>query len=259
MQIRPFLSLSLFSAAAFLLASCAQAPLEPLTKAQAQEILSDIEVPSSIIKLEKEFQTLDEDATPADQFTPNFNVSEKCEAVGRVDQLVYQSGWGTANKQALPSSLRGFNVREGVKFSIETPDSADSYEYVTLHASLLSFSDAEAATEFMDSISSNVEACGDMTGESDTFTLTDFSFVGDDGTDFLYEYIEFWELSLSSFSIDLKTFEVVAMYNMGANVLAIAGSISEKGSSVHGVTSEDLVSASAEIRDAVEAAMVAKQ
>jgi len=254
-----FSLIALLTFSSFVLASCVQAPFEPLTKSQAQDVLSALEVPPSIVKLEKETQIIDDDASQSDSFSSSYDVSEKCEAVARVDQLVYQSGWGTANKQALPSSLRGFTVREGIKFSITTPDSADDSEYVTLYASLLSFSDEEKAADFMASISSNVESCGDMKGDYRAFTLTEFNFIDDSETDFLYEYIELFDFSYSRFSIELKTFEVVAMYAMGANVLAVAGAVSEKGSSVLGVTSEDLIRASGDLRDDVEAAIAALQ
>lgn len=256
---RRLIMTSLLMSAAFILAGCTQPPFEPLTKSQAQDILEDLEVPASIVKLTKETQTVEEDESPSDSFSPNYNVSEKCEAVGRMDQLAYQSGWGTSNKQALPTSLRSFVVREGIKFSIETPDSAESYEYATLYVSLLAFDDEEKASEFMGSISSNVESCGDMTGEIFTFTLTDFKFVDEAEQDFIYEYIGLTAFTLSSFSIELPTFETIAVYSMGANVLAIAGSISEKGTSTLGVTAEDLLLASEEVSGNVQAAISALQ
>ena len=244
-----------FSVAAAILASvallsaCVQAPFEPVTRAEAKKVLSDLDTPSSIVKFNVEELRIEDGATPSDSFTSAFNVSERCESIARLGQLVYQAEWGTDNKQALPAGLRGFNVREGIRYTISTPDSADKSEYANLYVALLAFRDVEAADDFMSSISSNVQDCGDMKGELQEITRTGFEYLNGDEGDFRLEDV--WRFTF--LSVELTTFRMTGLYSMGSNVLAVHGSISQGGSAALGVSMDDLVVASDDVRDQMEA------
>ena len=236
------------------LSACSATPVAPLTSVQSKKILSEIKTPDSIVKMKKEDFILEEGDEESDSFDPSYETSETCTTVGEADQLIYQSNWGTANKQSLAPLLRKFNAREGIKFIAETPESADSYEYVTLYVSIISYSSEQEANDFMASIRDNVESCGDLKGEYQTLTLTNFKIIDEALGDFSMERFDYLDFSEVIDDLEISSTEQVSFWNLGSNVIGIQAAISDGGSSTVGLSMSQLEVAAAEIVEQIRVA-----
>lgn len=235
-----------------LLAACSATPVAPLTSAQSEELLSKLTTPESIVKMKKVDFIVEEGDEESDSFDASYETSDTCTTVGEADQLIYQSNWGNSNKQSLAPELRKFQNREGMKFLAETPESADSYEYATLYVSIISFNSEQEATDFMSLIRDNVEACGDLKGEYNTLTLTNFKIIDEALGDFSMERFDY--LDFSEIDIEISSTEQVSFWNLGSNVIGTQAAISDGGTSAVGISMSDLETAASEIVEQIRAA-----
>ena len=231
--------------AAFL-AGCTTAPPAALSATQMEYVLNNIEIPKSLVKMEKESLEIAEGDEQGDSYEASYNSSSTCEAVGSVDRVIYSSQWKNDNKQILPQELRGFTNRSGILFTLSSPESSDEYEYVTLYVTLLSFENPELAKEYQSFIGDNVEACGDLKGEVYSLALTKFQKV-EDSQDFIINRVDSYDFALESFDISGSSQTLVGMWNLGSNIIAINGAVSENGSAEFGLDLQDLESGSEDV------------
>lgn len=241
-----------------LLASCASAPLDPLTKAQASEVLDELEIADLLEGFEKE--SVEKGSNEADDFSALYDASDECEAVATFNQVVYQAGWGDQNRQSLAPALRDFQSRDAVEFTKEY-ESGDDFEYANLRVGLLTYPDQETAAGVMKEIEDNVESCSDLESESDptgtfdfatSYTLIGFKKIDSGENDFIYEYMTNYKLKIGTSTSEVKTRSLVLLSNLGSNILAIDANVSDEAEDRVGITISDLKSAAMEIPERVK-------
>jgi hypothetical protein len=244
-----------------MLTGCTQNITEPLSSSQLRDVLRQIDKPDAWTKLSSETVTDFEEAYgDQERIDPTFeNASDECSAVADLDRVSRFAQGGLDYRKFMPSALRGFNDVDGKAWSIETPDSADSYSYAQIELAIMTFDDSEAAVSYSSTISGNVEECFDFResgeGSLQTYELSDFSVSEEHEPDFSYEYTDFWEIEFSDFDITLVSDHWISVMHFGPNVAVLHIFSDDDSRAELGVTTTDLADGTSELRESIESAI----
>lgn len=215
---------------AVLLSGCATT-YGPITEEQAQAALASVEKPSGLIPFELE-EAEGAENEESDGYTESYDTSSICNSVAEIGQLIYQAGFELRNKQGLPSELRDFDVRKGIKF-VGTFNGGD--DYVTFYQTLLSFDSAESAEAFASRLKEAVEPCGDVQGEIQERTTIKFESL-DGPNDFMHRARSTFDV----FDVKIVSEEFDYLVQKGAVIGLVHVGASEDGVSESGLSTSEI-------------------
>lgn len=225
-------------AAALLLTGCTS--YGPLTDAQADSALRAVEKPTALIAFELEDPD-GVDGSESEGYTKSYDSSSICNAVAEIGQLTYQSGFELKNKQSLPTELRNFEVRKGIKYVAKFNDGD---EYVTFYLTLISFDDEETAANFASRLKEAVVPCGDVSGDIQERTTIKFAEL-DGPNDFMHRARE--AFSIYSVTVIGEAFDYLVQ--KGAVIALVHVGASEGGVSASGLATQEIDEISLDLID----------
>ncbi len=255
-----------FAALSVLLAACSPTIDEPLTGAQANEVLGQIEKPVLLAKFSLQSPAdFEESYGDQEDVVQTFeDASTECAAVSDLEVVTRFAPGGSGYRKFLPTGLRGFGEMKGINYRLSSADSSDDSATASVGVAILAFESTDDAARYVEKLEASVTPCFDFNEEitdGDDFVrrgldLMKVSGSTADDPSFRIETVSTFAFAYLGIDLNFTYDQITNVTHFGPNVV-VAHSLATQGAErALGITNEELNLAISEIVEQIEPAML---